>query len=1537
MKTSDTAQKQSASSNKKKQQSEPHDQRAVNDTLDSVGVITNMSSSMRMVQRECSCGGTCPECRAEKNGSESESVYEDLQQAPMASSKLSEILREGRDLVVGDSREKQSYKYEERSANHAVSKFWRDHASVPENLSQLQEHRGAPTLMNQGLRQQIEPYTGALPSSVMLRSGSEVDQVLSSRRARGMAMQNEIWLSNPTLMNNDRGAASVLIHEAAHVASGASNNLPFPNFPFDDPLGDETYNNIERRQREIEEQETGVGREHLLSELEEMSDEDAMRRLPGIVERAQLREDIELAERSSRRLLEAWLNSPNEVPSSLSVSFSMEGSVDHLIQLAETAFANNHLTLGGNYLSIAIVQLVRYANQTVARRTLPNGDEVTRFLSEAFLDIQRQTESEVLERIERVHNILLEQANVVIESQNENDALTFEEVASLFERAEAGAGARVSEDLGTGGVDDSQQSQASSSGGRRRSNGNSVDLQQEPSIPEIDEEAPVVREDERIVEEVHPHLEGMTVFYRTSRLQYAQVQSPRYGIAGTFSGARRMANAFFGRRSSVIVEEFFARDRETGARRVKYIVLELNTRVNPPAQQPAEGEVVGFSEDYQWIFQPANHREYLALSIVTGDWLFFPPSVHNHISQLQGEEYNVDAERFSDSELRDATFATVDDLINQGSIQDAANQLTDIGAVGFQLASAEQKVLYLVTLLNAITFEQNERTVVAVFEGVSGRDELRAVLHGLHNEGVLNKLYTDMDYAFGQLLMTIGRRFGAPSLSNSDVMGLLNEIRINSGIPGIQVSGDGEVYFDLSPEIGDELWSALEGFLDTISAAVTGVADMILDPEAFFKGLGQLLYFVIMLRLSTLGNLDAQRHVGQVVAGISRHLGQAVHGLAIIQQNVPSEAQFVREVQRNLKWRIIWEVVGLFVGVGEVIAFVDALKGARALEALSALSRGVSGLRQVTRFAEGSSGARLFGLVDSLDGRPLQEAHFLTVIDSLAIEEQGRIAALIRSLDEGAELAGETLEAVQSVKRQADTIAQVQSHLGGDMTRATGFWSRARQKGIDGDELVRIVDDLPTDATARANALNALEQISHMPSASAEMIQAVARSPLRVQAVESIGPHAFETIWNRAGGDPARADDLIRSLESQRTSDPVAWQRRVDEYRDPHSEAWRELDPPVRPRNPEQERLLRVSGDSANGSNLNAAQRAAETDIVGRSPRRISTREGYLYEVDIGNGHHWRQRADGTWCRFSERSLCGTRIAGTELTGDLTMPSGRLADDVHMPERQPDVDADPALVDGLRVDERPSPGMTDSNHNPNRQPGVSNAQGEAGVLRHTQEVLDELTDLQGQGRIAGDIPNSVPMATAPPNGVTTRAARQGWQETLEELGQRVLDPNDAFGPRDLAEVFGPAGAREVRMPVHRGTRSGVRGSRLIDHFYPNPNGGGVVMRESKNLQRFMLDSHTSRELLDDMTLLQHPAFHDSIALWRIDSTLAIHRNTLQALQRRVLDELGENLLPAGGQALRYGRNGRLIAPNPLRLETASGRFIFDLRILPTPF
>jgi hypothetical protein len=78
---------------------------------------------------------------------------------------------------------------------------------------------------------------------------------------------------------------------------------------------------------------------------------------------------------------------------------------------------------------------------------------------------------------------------------------------------------------------------------------------------------------------------------------------------------------------------------------------------------------------------------------------------------------------------------------------------------------------------------------------------------------------------------------------------------------------------------------------------------------------------------------------------------------------------------------------------------------------------------------------------------------------------------------------------------------------------------------------------------------------------------------------------------------------------------------------------------------------------------LSVAELKTEHDVVSRSEPQLSNEPGFVDEVDLGNGHTWRRTEDGTWCRFTRKTLCGTKIPGARAMSSEALERAKLIDD----------------------------------------------------------------------------------------------------------------------------------------------------------------------------------------------------------------------------------------------------------------------------------
>ena len=148
------------------------------------------------------------------------------------------------------------------------------------------------------------------------------------------------------------------------------------------------------------------------------------------------------------------------------------------------------------------------------------------------------------------------------------------------------------------------------------------------------------------------------------------------------------------------------------------------------------------------------------------------------------------------------------------------------------------------------------------------------------------------------------------------------------------------------------------------------------------------------------------------------------------------------------------------------------------------------------------------------------------------------------------------------------------------------------------------------------------------------------------KTIESSAERAGKTTALKAARDAAEkgdwenaykfADDVASGIDHEEAialRDELKKTLSKDAAKNPHGTA--------KPHNDHQKKLLSESGKSdelPTGEHLEA-----ERDIVERSAPQPTDEPGYVEEVNLGNGHSWKRKADGGWCRFSGKAKgCGS-------------------------------------------------------------------------------------------------------------------------------------------------------------------------------------------------------------------------------------------------------------------------------------------------------
>ena len=188
---------------------------------------------------------------------------------------------------------------------------------------------------------------------------------------------------------------------------------------------------------------------------------------------------------------------------------------------------------------------------------------------------------------------------------------------------------------------------------------------------------------------------------------------------------------------------------------------------------------------------------------------------------------------------------------------------------------------------------------------------------------------------------------GASALSREQALGVLRALIGIDFLGGlITLNSDGSI------TVGAELLAAVEQLLATLAGAVTGIIDAIADPQAVLEGLGKLVYFSCMVQLANYGHPGAKAYVDRVLAAIAAELGAAMRGVVALQENAPGGDELVRDIARAIQWRVTWEVLGLFVGVGEASALIKGIRAGRGAAAIGEAASVLGNVGRSTHLAD---------------------------------------------------------------------------------------------------------------------------------------------------------------------------------------------------------------------------------------------------------------------------------------------------------------------------------------------------------------------------------------------------------------------------------------------------------------------------------------------------------------------------------------------------------------------------------------------------------
>ena len=487
--------------------------------------------------------------------------------------------------------------------------------------------------------------------------------------------------------------------------------------------------------------------------------------------------------------------------------------------------------------------------------------------------------------------------------------------------------------------------------------------------------------------------------------------------------------------------------------------------------------------------------------------------------------------------VQEKVFEEIDVLIEAGDLQEASKRLSLLAEPAFSLLGWEKKQEYIKVLIDAWTYRAQEKAIVEIVKSTKSLSELNAMIEMLKAAGVFLQLLDDLDYEKWSFFGAIGKNFGAIQPMNlTSFLDLLTEFGLG---PMVVTSID---------ELLDEVTVLWDSFLGFIVGIWDAVVMLITEPDKIIQGLGGLIKMVYMLNLATSTSVrvvadfleledvqkaqkDAVVYMNNLFQVMSKKIMEILAGVTITDMEA--------ELGRRLRWIIIWEILSMFIGVGEIKAALTAarltaksLSMTRILRVLNIVEDGADAARYLQKFEEL---ARSIGRVSELI-RAEDE-----ILKLLAYLPDGDIQRLRHAIDNLGDTELTQLsqlgELGVQIQKKVDVLSVLSARAGGMSDDIAEVFAHLSHHFDDTDQLLDLVKLIPEGEGALFTRM-----VGSAPGRSMDFYKTMTRSKENMEALIDLGANNMDRIFAVARGDADEVTRYLNAIDELRRSFPEGTQ-----------------------------------------------------------------------------------------------------------------------------------------------------------------------------------------------------------------------------------------------------------------------------------------------------------------------------------------------------------------------------------------------------------
>ena len=700
-------------------------------------------------------------------------------------------------------------------------------------------------------------------------------------------------------------------------------------------------------------------------------------------------------------------------------------------------------------------------------------------------------------------------------------------------------------------------------------------------------------------------LDGQLLLGPLASLRLVIIQSPRYVTAGTLTQAYLLGQAVLGSTSFAIMQgpagapwsRYWAVGTEPAVAVADLAERELPDTTDTGTERlPAElaGRAHVYAGEFIMPMIYGRDGEYTTRAFITTDGAGrWPTAAMAAVFYAQ-----LDAERNQGvtappaEELRRLVFSDIDELVAQieggddTNLQRAAELLTGLDWRVFSLVGWEAKAGYLKVLLAASTEHGAEIAIVEIFKSLRGDSEVDAVIAMLKLAGRYDQLFDDLDDELYDLLVVVGERFPKDHgpLTFDGLVELLQGLGLmpksvddalaDLAFGGTVVSPAGNIWRavregrSVPGALYDEAHDALMGLVHMGSDLWGSVKTVVTDPGKVIGGAEGLAEMLGQVYLALNGYQPAIEKIDRLLEGLGEKVLAGMRGA--------DRLGCGEKVTRRIKWRLVWEIAALFVGVGEVKAAVEAVglpeKLAGVLRFLAVLTRlGEAADAEV----EGLRLARLASMIKAERTAFASVDEAAELLSRLPENDVRRLGQLLSGIEIGE---GETLAELAArspALRAAVDDAIIKTELLKAMAGKAGgltdeiveaFHALVADDGLPLADAQKVVGSIPDGEGARfAATLKRIPPGRLAADGRAAFLELVASSTRRMDAVAKLGADTFMSVYRRVAGRGEMADQYLAVLDDLEErlagqGHPTEFRRLLDRLEQDDAATWLEVE-----------------------------------------------------------------------------------------------------------------------------------------------------------------------------------------------------------------------------------------------------------------------------------------------------------------------------------------------------------------------------------------